>query len=66
MNYPLLLTVGSLVAGMFGMERWCSWRLNVSQRRRITSQVPLPPLTAETSMSEDAQGPAESGLPAQA
>lgn len=27
MNHPLLLTVCSLAAGLFGMERWCSRRL---------------------------------------
>ena len=33
MNYPLLITVCSLAVGMIGMERWCSWRLSVAQKR---------------------------------
>ncbi len=36
MNYPLLITVCSLAAGLVGMERWCSWRLNVAQKRSLS------------------------------
>ena len=67
MNYLLLFTVGSLLAGLFGMERWCSWRLNVSQRRRRPSQVPPPHHVSKVASPENiqAQVAAVSKLPAQ-
>ena len=55
MNYLLLFTVGSLLTGLFGLERWCSWRLIVSQRRRHPSQVPPPHHVSKTSNPENIQ-----------
>ena len=39
MNYLLLVTVCSLFIGLLGMERWCSWRLAVLQRRGCAHRV---------------------------
>lgn len=57
MNYPLLVTIGSLVAGLFGMERWCSWRLNVL-RRHHSNGVPSQERTAKAPAPEGTQAPA--------
>ncbi len=55
MNYPLLITVCSLAAGMIGMERCCSWRMNVMQQcRRADQALPQKP-KAEVSTPMDAQ-----------
>lgn len=67
MNYPLLLTMGGLLASLFGMERWCSWRLGASRRPRLAGQA-LPqahPAAAPESGDTQAQVPAGPGLPVQ-
>lgn len=62
MNYPLLITVCSLAVGMVGMERWCSWRLSVAQKRgRPPGDAPTQTVGA-LNANESSEGASTDGL----
>lgn len=54
MNYSLLVTVCSLAAGLFGMERWCSWRLQALKHRGHARWFLSPSRASKTPVLADA------------